>query len=68
MGHTRGEAINKHCKIIKHILIIEDSKSLANHLKESIDNHFLFRCDIALNENNARDMIRRKRDVTASKL
>lgn len=53
--------INSHCKIIKHILIIEDSVSLGNHLKEMIDEYFSFRCDIALTEAQANEMIRRKR-------
>lgn len=53
--------INSHCKIIKHILIIEDSVSLGNHLKEMIDEYFSFRCDIALTESQANEMIRRKR-------
>lgn len=61
MEYIRSQSINNHCKVIKHILIIEDSKTLLNHLKESIDNHFSFNCDIALNESSARDMIRRKR-------
>ena len=53
--------INSHCKIIKHILIIEDSVSLGNHLKEMIDDYFSFRCDIATTEAQANEMIRRKR-------
>lgn len=53
--------INSHCKIIKHILIIEDSVSLANHLKEMIDEYFSFHCDIATTEAQANEMIRRKR-------
>lgn len=61
MGYTREEAVSSHCKSIKHILIIEDSVSLVNHLKESIDNYFSFNCDIATNENTAKEMIRRKR-------
>lgn len=52
---------NSHCKIIKHILIIEDSVSLGNHLKEMIDEYFQFYCDIATSENQANEMIRRKR-------
>jgi DNA-binding NtrC family response regulator len=50
-----------HCKTIKHVLIIEDSVSLANHLKEMIDGYFSFRCDIATTEMQANEMIRRKR-------
>lgn len=61
MQYTASEIVNTHCKTIKHILIIEDSKSLANHLKESLDEGLSFRCDIAYNENTAQDMIRRKR-------
>lgn len=53
--------IDSHCKIIKHILIIEDSISLANHLKEMVDEYFSFRCDIATTEAQANEMIRRKR-------
>lgn len=53
--------INSHCKVIKHILIIEDSVSLGNHLKEMIDEYFSFRCDIATTEAQANEMIRRKR-------
>ncbi|MDP2077980.1 MAG: diguanylate cyclase [Sulfuricurvum sp.] len=53
--------INSHCKAIKHILIIEDSVSLGNHLKEMIDEYFSFRCDIATTEAQANEMIRRKR-------
>lgn len=53
--------INSHCKIIKHILIIEDSVSLGNHIKELIDEYFSFRCDIARTEAQANEMIRRKR-------
>lgn len=52
---------NSHCKVIKHILIIEDAISLGNHLKESIDEYFLFHCEIATSEGQAREMIRRKR-------
>ena len=52
---------NSHCKVIKHILIIEDSISLANHLKEMIDEYFSFHCDIATTEEQAKEMIRRKR-------
>ena len=52
---------NSHCKIIKHILIIEDSISLGNHLKEMIDEYFSFRCDIATTEAQATKMIRCKR-------
>lgn len=52
---------NSHCKAIKHILIIEDSASLANHLKEMIDEYFSFHCEIATTEEQAREMIRRKR-------
>lgn len=61
ISSTRAESTNNHCKAIKHILIIEDSTTLLNYLKESIDKHFSFNCDIALSENIARDMIRRKR-------
>lgn len=61
MECTRTAAIHKHCRLIKHILIIEESKSLADHLKEQIDEHFSFRCDVALNVETARDIIRRKR-------
>lgn len=61
MTYSRKESINSHCKVIKHILIIEDSPVLLNHLKESIDTHLSFNCDIALTETIARDMIRRKR-------
>ncbi|MDP3300366.1 MAG: diguanylate cyclase [Sulfuricurvum sp.] len=61
MINTQSESINNHCKVIKHILIIEDSKSLANHLKETIDKGLSFRCDVAYDENSARDMIPRKR-------
>ena len=53
--------INSHCKIIKHILIIEDSVSLGHHLKEMIDEYFSFHCDIATTEAQANEMIRRKR-------
>lgn len=53
--------VSTHCKVIRHILIIEDSVSLANHLKEMIDTYFLFHCDIALTEAQAKEMIRRKR-------
>ena len=53
--------ISSHCKTIKHILIIENSVSLANHLKEMIDEYFSFRCDIATTEREANEMIRRKR-------
>jgi diguanylate cyclase (GGDEF)-like protein len=60
MECIRATAINNHCKIIKEILIIESSKSLADYLKEKIDKHFFFRCDIALNESMARDMIQHK--------
>lgn len=52
---------NSHCKVIKHILIIEDSISLGHHLKESIDEYFLFHCEIATTEGQAKEMIRRKR-------
>lgn len=61
MGYSREKSINDHCKVIKHILIIEDSESLLNHLKQRIDSHFLFNCDISMTESCARDMIRRKR-------
>ena len=53
--------VHKHCKTIKHILIIEDSESFARHLKDKIDEHFSFNCDLAFNEQSARTMIRRKR-------
>jgi diguanylate cyclase (GGDEF)-like protein len=53
--------VNSHCKVIKHILIIEDSVSLGKHLKELIDEYFSFRCDIATTEAQANEMIRRKR-------
>lgn len=53
--------INSHCRTIRHILIIEDSVSLANHLKEMIDEYFSFRCDIATTEIQAKELIRRKR-------
>lgn len=52
--------INSHCKIIKHILIIEDSVSLGNHLKEMIDEYFSFHCDIATTETQANEMMRDK--------
>lgn len=52
---------NSHCKIIKHILIIEDSVSLGNHIREMIDKYFSFRCDIARTEVQANEMIRCKR-------
>lgn len=61
MEYTETILRHGHCRVIKHILIIEDSQSLANHLREKIDEHFSFHSDIALNEKNARDMIRRKR-------
>jgi PleD family two-component response regulator len=53
--------VNNHCKIIKHILIIEDSVSLSNKLKVAIDEYFSFRCDIATTEAQANEMIGRKR-------
>ncbi|MDP1785389.1 MAG: diguanylate cyclase [Sulfuricurvum sp.] len=51
---------NSHCKMIKQILIIEDSVTLASHLKIEIDEYFSFCCDIAVNETQAREMIRLK--------
>ncbi|MFA6189673.1 MAG: diguanylate cyclase [Sulfuricurvum sp.] len=53
--------ISSHCKTIKHILIIDDSVSLSNHLKEMIEEYFLFRCDIAMTEAQAKEMIECKR-------
>lgn len=61
ISSTRAESTNNHCKVIKHILIVEDSKSLANHLKEILDENLPFRCDVAYDEHTAGDMIRRKR-------
>lgn len=61
MGTTQSESIHQHCKTIRHIIIIEDSISLANHIKESIDGVLSLKCDVAYDESTARDMIRRKR-------
>lgn len=52
---------NSHCKAIKHILIVEDSPLLSNHLKEKIDKHFSFACDISETKKDAQDKIRHKR-------
>lgn len=60
MKYTKATAVNNHCKKIKDILIVESSKSLANYLKEKIDKHFFFKCDIALNERMARDITAHK--------
>jgi diguanylate cyclase (GGDEF)-like protein len=61
MEYPQVICVTKHCRAIKHILIIEDTISLANHLKEKIDNHFSFHCDVAHTESAARDSMRRKR-------
>lgn len=61
MESSNVGCINSHCKVIKHILIVEDSPTLANHLKEKIDEHFSFRCDVVLREADAKEMVRRKR-------
>jgi len=61
MKCPKAECVKNHCRVIKHILIIEDSTNLTTHLKEKIDEHFSFRCDVAATESVARDMLRRKR-------
>lgn len=53
--------VNKHCKQLKHILLIEDSVGLANHLKEQIDSSFAYHTDVAHTKQDALDKLRRKR-------
>lgn len=50
-----------HCRPIRNILIIEDSRSLAHHIKETIDTTFDLHCDIAYTEEDAKRQLSRKR-------
>lgn len=52
---------HSHCKAIENILIIEDSISLSHLIKDEIDSYFSFSCDVAINEIEAKEMIRHKR-------
>lgn len=53
--------VNRHCKTIREILIVEDSPILSSHLKKEIDAYFSFDCDLSVTKKEAQEKIRHKR-------
>lgn len=53
--------VANHSKSVRHVLVIEDSPMLLNHMARSIDALLNIHCDKAATEKEAKAMIRRKR-------
>ncbi len=54
---TNLEIVDSHCEEITHILVIEDSEFLAKYIQEVIIDYNKVVCDIAMNEEQAKDLI-----------
>lgn len=52
---------SNHAKMVRHVLIIEDSPMLLKHMTGSINNLLNLHCDAASTEKDAMNMIKRKR-------